>query len=50
MIPQISARARGPLATTAHEAKCSLSKSTDHVRVCVSCDRVRTYRVYEVVL
>jgi hypothetical protein len=36
MIPQIPARARGPLAMTAYEAGCNPSKSPDRVRVCVS--------------
>jgi hypothetical protein len=50
MIPQISAYARGPLAAMAHEAGHDSSKSTDRVRVSVSCIRVRNWRVYKVIL
>jgi hypothetical protein len=40
MIPQISARARGPLAAATHKAGCGPSKSPDRMRVCMSCIRV----------
>jgi hypothetical protein len=40
-IPQISVRARGPLAAMTHEAGQDSSKSLDQVRVRVSCIRVQ---------
>jgi hypothetical protein len=50
-IPQICVQAKGPLAVTAHEAGCGLSKSHDRVRVFVRVvTELKTFHIYEAVL
>jgi hypothetical protein len=36
-----TARAEGPLPSTTHKVGCDISKSTDRMSVCVSCNKIK---------